>query len=118
MAAAVERGTRAVYHTIHLTARVGALAADPDLADRLLTELERLEAASRLAGPVTDQNSATGTAGAAFCIDDAPTAATALAAAQAAFAEALAAATGQAITVPVYTEIQAIEEHDEAAALA
>lgn len=118
MATTVERGARAVYHTIHLTARVGALAADPDLADRLLTELERMEAAHRLAAPVTVQDSAAGTAGAAFCIDETPTAAAALAVGQAAFAEALAAATGHSVTAPVYTEIQAIEEHEEAAALA
>lgn len=118
VAAQIEREVRAVYHTIHLTARVGALAADPDLADRLLTELERLEAARRLSAPVTAQNQATGTTGAGFCIDNAPSAAAALTTAQAAFAEALAAATGRAVTAPVYTEIQATEEHEEAAALA
>ena len=107
-----------MYHTIHLSARVGALAADPDLADRLLTELENLAASWRLSGPVTAQNMAAGTASAVFCVDDAPSATEALAQAQAAFAEALAGATAQAITVPVYTEIQAVEEHEEAAALA
>ena len=107
-----------MYHTIHLTARVGALAADPDLADRLLTELERLETSGRIAGPVAAQDLAAGTASAVFCIDNAPSATEALTLAQKAFAEALAAATKQAVTVPVYTEIQAVEEHEEAAALA
>lgn len=107
-----------MYHTIHLSARVGALAADPDLSDRLLTELERLAAAGRLAGPATGQDLATGTASAVFSIDNAPAATEALALAQKAFAEALAAAASPAITIPDYTEIQVAEEHEEAAALA
>ncbi|MHB9146658.1 MAG: hypothetical protein ACYC5Y_15185 [Symbiobacteriia bacterium] len=107
-----------MYHTIHLTARMGALAADPDLSDRLLTELERLAAAHRLSAPVAAQDLDGGTAGAVFCIDDAPGAAEALDLARKAFAEALAGATAQAVTAPVYTEIQVTEEHEEAAALA
>lgn len=107
-----------MYHTIHLAAKVGPVAADPDLSDRLLTELERLEAAGRIAAPVTSQNMTEGTVGATFCIDGAPSAFEALAQAREAFTEALAAATNQAVTTPVYSELQAIEEREEAATLA
>ncbi|MBX6378428.1 MAG: hypothetical protein IRY95_07755 [Clostridia bacterium] len=107
-----------MYHTIRLTARVGALAADPDLSDRVLTELERLERAGRIAAPVVSQDMVDGTLGATFCIDGLPSALDALARARDAFAEALAVATNHAVTDPVYAEIQVIEEREEAAALA
>lgn len=106
-----------MHHTIRLTARVGAVAADPDLSDRLLTELERLERAGRLAAPVTSQDLTAATVGATFCVDGAPSALDALAQAREAFADALAAATNQVVTDPVYAEIQVAEEHEEAATL-
>ena len=101
-------------YTVHLDARVGALARDEDLSDRLLTALEELESRQQLAAPVTSQNTATDVVGATFCVtaldaDDAAVLATSL------FQEAL-----QGIGVPTpahLASLQVEEDHEEAAAL-
>lgn len=107
-----------MYHTISLTAKVGSLSADPDLGVRLLEELERIEAAGVIAAPVTAQGMQDGTVSATVCVDGAASAMDALRQAQDAFASALLAATGGTVRQPVYSEIQVVEEREEAATIA
>lgn len=91
---------------------MGALTEDDLLGDRLLTALEEMEAAHRLAAPVTGANTATGIVSATFCVTatdayDAATRATAL------FREAL-----KAAGVPGdahLEELTVTEDHEEAA---
>jgi hypothetical protein len=101
-------------YTVHLSAQVGATAADMMLGDRLLTALEDLEKVGRLAAPVTTQDTRALMSGATFCVTAAD-ANEAVSLAATAFREALAAAGVDG--KPRIVEIEAHEDHEEAAAL-
>ncbi len=96
-------------YTVDLGAQVGALAADEELGDRLLTALERLD--GLVAAPVTGQNTRTCVLSATFCVS----ARDALEAVHIATVAMRTALSGSGVPEDArFVEIRIVEEQDDA----